>query len=67
MVKKTGHGKAVDWYLVGVVLYEFLTGSPPFFNNDRYFYNKIKDELKSHKIFIFIYFRNIMFNNILKG
>jgi serine/threonine protein kinase len=35
MVKKSGHGKAVDWYLAGVVLYEFLTGNPPYYNNNK--------------------------------
>ena len=25
----------VDWYLLGVFLYELLVGLPPFFNNDR--------------------------------
>ncbi|GAM19583.1 hypothetical protein SAMD00019534_027580 [Acytostelium subglobosum LB1] len=25
-----GHGKEVDWFSVGVMLYEFLTGLPPF-------------------------------------
>eukprot|EP01133_Synstelium_polycarpum_P008970 gene8970-10521_t len=25
-----GHSKAVDWFAVGVILYEFLTGVPPF-------------------------------------
>ena len=35
MVKKVGHGKAVDWYLLGVLLYEMLVGIPPYYDNDR--------------------------------
>ena len=31
MLKKTGHGKAMDWYLVGVIIYEMVVGLPPFF------------------------------------
>ena len=31
MVKRKGHGKSVDWYLLGVLLYEMLVGSPPYF------------------------------------
>jgi serine/threonine protein kinase len=26
MLNRTGHGKGVDWYLLGVVIYEMLTG-----------------------------------------
>lgn len=35
MLKRCGHGKAVDWYLLGVVMYEFLVGIPPFYANNR--------------------------------
>ena len=35
MVSRTGHGKAVDWYLLGVLFYEMLVGIPPFFTNNK--------------------------------
>ena len=35
MLRRQGHGKAVDWYLLGVVLYEMLIGVPPYFSVDR--------------------------------
>jgi serine/threonine protein kinase len=36
MLKKTGHGKSVDWYLLGVLFYEMLVGIPPYFTNSKY-------------------------------
>ncbi len=36
MLRKSGHGKAVDWYLFGVLIYEMLVGMPPYFSNNRY-------------------------------
>ena len=36
ILKRTGHGKSVDWYLLGVLLYEMLIGQPPYFSNKRY-------------------------------
>ena len=35
MIKKTGHGKSVDWYLLGVLLYEMIVGVPPYYSNDK--------------------------------
>ena len=36
ILNNQGHGKSVDWYLFGVVIYEMLVGEPPYFTNDRY-------------------------------
>ena len=35
MLKRSGHGKSVDWYLLGVLLYEMLVGIPPYFNRNK--------------------------------
>jgi serine/threonine protein kinase len=35
MLKRTGHGKSVDWYLLGVLLYEMLVGIPPYYSNNK--------------------------------
>lgn len=35
MLKRSGHGKAVDWYLLGVLFYEMLIGIPPYFTNNK--------------------------------
>jgi len=39
MLKRVGHGKAVDWYLLGVVFYEMLVGVPPYYANNRYLFS----------------------------
>jgi protein-serine/threonine kinase len=41
MIRRKGHGKAVDWYLLGVVFFEMVVGVPPYFSPN-------KDELISN-------------------
>ena len=35
MLKRQGHTKSIDWYLLGVLLYEMIVGVPPYFSTDR--------------------------------
>lgn len=48
ILKRSGHGKAVDWYLLGVLLYEMLVGQPPYFsqNREEIFHNIMNAPLK---------------------
>ena len=48
MIKRQGHGKAVDWYLLGVLFYEMLIGVTPFFTlkKEEIFHNIEYGELK---------------------
>ncbi|XP_010683458.2 serine/threonine-protein kinase AtPK2/AtPK19 [Beta vulgaris subsp. vulgaris] len=47
IVQGKGHDKAADWWSVGVLLFEMLTGQPPFFGGNR---NKIQQKIVKDKI-----------------
>lgn len=48
MLRRSGHNRTVDWYLLGVLIYEMLVGVPPYFssNRDELFDNIQKAQLK---------------------
>jgi serine/threonine protein kinase len=45
IIKKDGHGKAVDWWCLGCLIYELVYGMPPFFvKNRNHMYDKITQD-----------------------
>ena len=48
VINRKGHGKAVDWYLLGVVFYEMIVGVPPYFslNKEKLLNNIQRGKLK---------------------
>lgn len=47
IINGTGHGKAVDWWSLGAIIFEMMTGIPPFYSKDR---DKLFNNIKTGNI-----------------
>lgn len=63
IIQKTGYGKAVDWWTLGSIIFEMLTGIPPFYTNNRQdLFEKIKFSHPKYPMNL-----NPLTRNILEG
>ncbi|EAR86537.2 Serine/Threonine kinase domain protein (macronuclear) [Tetrahymena thermophila SB210] len=44
MLNKTGHTQSLDWYLLGVLMYELLEGMPPYYSDNK---QKLFDNIRN--------------------
>lgn len=35
VLKRMGHGKSIDWYLLGLLIYEMIVGIPPYYSSNK--------------------------------
>lgn len=48
VILRQGYGKTVDWWSMGIILYEFLVGCVPFFGDtpEELFAHTVNDEIE---------------------
>ncbi|XP_062215682.1 serine/threonine-protein kinase AtPK2/AtPK19-like isoform X2 [Phragmites australis] len=63
IVQGRGHDKAADWWSVGILLFEMLTGKPPFIGGNR---DKIQQKIVKEKIKLPTYLSSEA-HSLLKG
>lgn len=63
IVLAKGHGKAADWWSVGILLFEMLTGQPPFAHNNR---QKLQEKIIKDKVKLPAFLTSEA-HNLLKG
>ncbi len=47
MLQKSGHTYSIDWYLYGVLVYELLSGYPPYYNDNK---AKLLENIKTARL-----------------
>lgn len=52
VIQNSGHGLAVDWWALGILIYEFLVGQPPFWDQNpmRIYEQIVQGRLRFHPI-----------------
>jgi len=49
MLAQQGHGKSVDWYLLGVLMYEMLVGKTPYYSTNK---EQLLDNIENGDLFL---------------
>jgi serine/threonine protein kinase len=49
MLANNGHGKSVDWYLLGVLLYEMIVGKTPYYSTNK---EQLLDNIENGDLFL---------------